>query len=201
MTTLKIFPNSILHGMPAWFWHGGVMMMVMLLEEADAGKRKRKSKGRLVKDRSNNGLAITIFNPMIDCDYEKLSKYLKSENFEWRQAWWGWRKVMNMDEKKKKCENEEEDDVSEALLPITCACTVGSCQVLFVNLTSPQPLSSLFIQLFICLSWFDRSSRLERWRSSNEWNQRFRSSPCRIKTRVHLFVLFSPIGALYAIVV
>ena len=56
------------------------MMMVMLLEEADAGKRK--SKGRLVKDRSNNGLAITIFNPMIDCDYEKLSKYLKSENFE-----------------------------------------------------------------------------------------------------------------------
>ena len=44
-----------------------MMMMVMLLEEADAGKRKRKSKGRLVKDRSNNGLAITIFNPMIDC--------------------------------------------------------------------------------------------------------------------------------------
>ena len=57
-----------------------MMMMVMLLEEADAGKRK--SKGRLVKDRSNNGLAITIFNPMIDCDCEKLSKYLKSENFE-----------------------------------------------------------------------------------------------------------------------
>ena len=108
---------------------------------------------------------------------------------------------MNMDEKKKKCENEEEEDVSEALLPITCACTVGSCQVLFVNLTSPQPLSSLFIHLFICLSWFDRSSRLERWRSSNEWNQRFRSSPCRIKTGVHLFVLLSPIGALYAIVV
>ena len=59
-----------------------MMMMVMLLEEADAGKRKRKSKGRLVKDRSNNGLAITIFNPMIDCDCEKLSKYLKSETFE-----------------------------------------------------------------------------------------------------------------------
>ena len=57
-----------------------MMMMVMLLEEADAGKRK--SKGRLVKDRSNNGLAITIFNPMIDCDCEKFSKYLKSENFE-----------------------------------------------------------------------------------------------------------------------
>ena len=42
-----------------------MMMMVMLLEEADAGKRK--SKGRLVKDRSNNGLAITIFNPVMDC--------------------------------------------------------------------------------------------------------------------------------------
>ena len=50
---------------------------------------------------------------------------------------------------RKKDEKKNEDDVSESLLQISWACTVGSCQVLFVNVTSPQPLSSLF--LFYCL--------------------------------------------------
>ena len=85
------------------------------------------------------------------------------------------KKNENEDEKKSKEEEEDEkkskdadeDDVSESVLPITCACTVGSCQVLFVNqLTSPQPLSLFcsyflfvifsvlfyFLSFFVCLS-------------------------------------------------
>ena len=52
---------------------------------------------------------------------------------------------------RKKDEKKDEDDVSESLLPISWACTVGSCQVLFVNLTSPQPLSLLYFSVIVCI--------------------------------------------------
>ena len=70
------------------------------------------------------------------------------------------KKSKEEEEDEKKSKDADEDDVSESLLPITCACTVGSCQVLFVNqLTSPQPLS-LFCSyfLFVILYCFCRHS-------------------------------------------